>query len=288
MLRFLHLFLISVLFSSLAHAQRSKQSFPSAAPFEKSQYWLGLKAGISLSQATPIERFTVFEPIDGNYDGYKKEYETFNRIGTQYQFSFLYAYRRFSIYACPGYKSVKYSYKNKYTWQDVDNPSARVELNHLQIQTIEYATLPVTLKFEFLNTKLRPYLHGGGYVAYRFNGRKTLEVSGTDNASGGAGSFENQPIVVGSSSLYNTWWYGLMGGIGANYDWYNVRIFLEANYIYGINNVTNKATRYKENALSGSGDVLDDVLLSNLEFNLGMVFPMRFLNKGSYSSVKPR
>jgi hypothetical protein len=291
MLRNLTAILSSIAFvSALAEPIKGggKQSFPQTKPFEKSQYWLGAKGGINFTQPTVDERFTVFEPIDGNYDGYKKEYQSFNKIGTQFQFVFQFSYRRFSIYAAPGYKSTLFTYKTKYKWQDVDKPTNSVELTYDQTQTVEYAYLPLSIKFEFLSSRLRPYIHGGGYIGYKFNAQKTLKISGTDNASGGATSFENQPIIIGATSLFNPLWYGLMGGVGLNYDLQTVRIFVEGNYLYGLNNITNADTRYTENALSGSGDALDNLKLSNVEVSAGVLFPLKFLISGGYKSVRPK
>jgi len=280
---------ISLVFLGLnLEAGENKQSFPKANPFEKSQYWLGLKGGINLTQPLVADRFTVFEPIDGNYDGYKKEYQSFNKIGTQFQFAFQYSFRRFSIYAAPGYKSTLFSYSNTFKWQDVATPTNTVEIKQEQTQIVEYAYLPLTLKFEFLSSKLRPYIHGGGFVGYKFNAQKSLKKSGTDQASGGTTSFEDQPIIIGATNLLNPWWYGVMGGVGVNYDLANVRIFLEGNYLLGLNNITSAEHRYTENALSGSGDAMDNLKLSNLEISVGVLFPLKFLNTGEYRSVKTK
>lgn len=274
------------------HAQPNKgggkQSFPSTSPFEKSQFWLGVKGGINLTQPSIAERFTVFEPIDGNYDGYKKEYQSFNKIGTQFQFAFQYTYRRFSIYAAPGYKSTLFSYKTKYQWIDAATPTNSVTLNYDQTHLVEYAYLPLSIKFEFLSGKIRPYLHAGGFIGYKFNAQKTLKLSGTDLASGGNTSFENAPLIIGATSLFNPLWYGAMGGLGVNYDFQTVRIFVEGNYLFGLTNVTNANSRYTENAVAGSGDAMDNIKLSNLEISAGVLFPLKFLISGGYKSVRPK
>ncbi|MEL7003131.1 MAG: hypothetical protein AAFN93_10395 [Bacteroidota bacterium] len=77
---------------------------------------------------------------------------------------------------------------------------------------------------------------------------------------------------------------GVAGGVGVSYDVLNVRIIFDATYRYGLNNVTNAENRFSENQLSGIGDALDDLEFRNISFNLGILFPLRFLTKG-YSAT---
>jgi hypothetical protein len=290
MLKIITVFCCSILYLSVFGQGKGggRQSFPQTKPFEKSQFWLGIKGGMNLTQPTVAERFTVFEPIDGNYEGYEKKYQSFNKIGTQFQFAFQFSYRRFSIYAAPGYKSMLFSYTTGYKWQDATIPTNSVELNYDQTQKVEYAYLPLSIKFEFFSNKIRPYIHGGGFIGYKFNAQKSFITSGTDLASGGSASFENAPIIIGATSLFNPLWYGVMGGLGVNYDFQTVRIFVESNYLYGFNSITNENKRYTENAVSGSGDALDNLKLSNLEISAGVLFPLKFLVSGGYKSVRPK
>lgn len=282
------LILIIILFGQNLVFAQSKSSNKVVPGYEKTQVWLGVKGGVNLSHVTVLERFSVFEPIDGNQDTYKKQYQAFNKVGSQFQFIFQFSYRGIIAHVAPGYKSMLYSYKNNYKWQDQATPSNAYELTYNQTQMVEYAILPISIKYEFLKNDFKPYLHAGVVAGYRIKALKSVQVSGKDQASGGTTEYDRQEITSNATSIFNPWWFAAMGGIGLNYDKLNARFFIEANYLYGFNNISNAEKRYTENQFAGSGDVLDNVSLSNLDINIGVLFPMKFLNRGAYIPVKPR
>lgn len=255
--------------------------------YEKTQFWLGLKGGMNLSHTAILERFTVLESTTSKDDVYKKEYQNFNQIGSQFQFCFQFAYRSISLMVAPGYKSMGYNYKNKYNWTDADNASNKFELNYNQIQTLEYAILPITLKYEFLKKSFKPYVQAGIMLAMGIKASKTLQINGTDNASGGTTNFEKPAITSDASMLYNPLWTAAIGGLGLNYDKLNIRLFIEINYMLGLNNITNANTRYTVNQFAGSGDVLDNVKISNIDISIGALFPLKFLDRGAFIPVHP-
>ncbi len=255
--------------------------------YEKTQFWLGMKGGINLSHNQILERFSVFESTNGNAETYQKTYKNFNQIGTQFQFCFQFNYKSFALVFAPGYKNMGYNYKNTYKWQDQATPTNNFELNYNQIQTLEYAIFPISIKYEFLKKTFKPYIHAGILAAVSIKASKKLEISGTDNASGGTTNFERTPITSDASSLIAATWTAALGGIGLNYDKLNIRLFIEANYMLGFNNITNPNTRYTTNPFAGSGDVLDDIRISNIDISLGAMFPLKFLNRGAYIPVHP-
>ncbi|MEJ0032052.1 MAG: outer membrane beta-barrel protein [Bacteroidota bacterium] len=53
-----------------------------------------------------------------------------------------------------------------------------------QEQQLDYADLPLLVKYEFTQNKLRPYVQIGAYYSVLINATKSVTVSGTDNASG--------------------------------------------------------------------------------------------------------
>jgi hypothetical protein len=109
------------------------------------------------------------------------------------------------------------------------------------------------------------------------NANKSLQISGTDYASGGTNQYSNEPIIVGAKDLFENYW-GLMAGLGMNYNLGNVRLVLDASYWKGMSNITNVNNRYANDLLAGVGDAQDDLDLNNIVISAGVLFPMRFLS----------
>ena len=91
----------------------------------------------------------------------------------------------------------------------------------------------------------------------------------------------NEPISVGAKDLFARSYWGLLGGIGVNYNLgNNVRLNLDIMYKYGMSNITSTDNRYGSDRLAGVGDAMDDLTLDNLSVSIGCLFPMRFLSSG--------
>jgi outer membrane protein W len=111
------------------------------------------------------------------------------------------------------------------------------------------------------------------------NANKSVKVSGTDYASGGTNQFANQEIIVGAKDLFDNYW-GIMAGVGADYNLGNVRLVLDVSYWKGMSNITNVDNRFGNDRLAGIGDAQDDLDLNNIVISAGVLFPMRYLSSG--------
>jgi hypothetical protein len=164
-------------------------------------------------------------------------------------------------------------------WKDQEQPQNTLELYYYQEQYLDYVDLPLTIKIEYPAKSFRPFIELGAYYGWLVDANKKLKISGVDRASGSDRYFERESISVGAKDLYADYSAGLIGGIGVNYDAGNIRLSIDVKYRYGLHNLANEKNRYQDNRLAGIGDVTDDFRLNNIEFNFGILFPMRFLSK---------
>ena len=245
--------------------------------FLNKQFWLGFKAGVNLTQALPQTRYSVITPNNYQQSQTDKKYQGFNKIGSQATLEVTFYYKGFSISAQPTYRSSRFVYSNEYTWVNPETSGERLNLKFAQEQQLDYADLPLLLKYEFTQNKLRPYVQIGVYYSILVNATKSVTVSGTDNASGGTNTFKNEPAVVGAKDLFTNNW-GLIGGVGLNYNLGNVRIVFDASYHKGMSNIADVKNRFSNDRLSGIGDAQDDIKTNNIVFSVGCLFPLRFLS----------
>jgi outer membrane protein W len=288
----LYLIVLCVLLAASASAQKKKK--PSGynkqnnenEQFLQKQWWLGFKAGTNLSDATVGKTYSVLSPVNYDPSLTGKKYQNFNRFGTQAALEVTFSYKKISISLQPTYRRASFVYTNNYEWTDSQTASNKLTLTYEQEQKIDHAEIPLVIKYEMGNHRLRPYLQLGGFAAFLINANKSVTVSGVDYASGGKDEFQNPAIIVGAKDLFAKNYWGLIGGAGLNYHLGNVRFNLDIMYKYGMSNITSTKNRYSNDRLSGVGDALDDIKLNNLAISLGCLFPLRFLGSGFKSIDK--
>jgi hypothetical protein len=245
--------------------------------FLNKQFWLGFKAGINLTDPLSQAGYSVMVPT--NYDAAttKKKYERFNKLGGQATLEVTFYYKGISISAQPTYRTSKFSYSNEYTWEGSPAAPTKLNMKFDQEQQLDYFDLPLLLKYEFTQNKLKPFIQAGIYYSILVNATKGVTVSGTDNASGGTTEFKNEPVIVGAKDLFTNNWGAIAGG-GLNYNLGNVRVVLDVSYHIGMSNIANVKNRYGNDRLSGIGDAQDDLRTNHLLVSVGCLFPLRFLS----------
>lgn len=266
-----------------ANFNKKKPSLDNESYIEK-QWWLGFKAGTNLSKAVVTKTYSVISPSNYDVADISKQYTSFKKMGFQAGIEITFFYKGISISTQPTYKTIILEYSNHYAWSDAENPNNYLELNYQHKQNLEYLDVPLLIKYNLLNRKLKPYVQVGGYMSFLLDATKSLTVSGLDRASGGENTFQNEPVIVGAKDLFAGNHWGLLGGVGVNYNLGNVRLNLDVQYKLGMSNISSAKQRNSSDRLSGMGDSLDDMTLSSLQFNLGCLFPLRFLTSG-YKSV---
>lgn len=272
---------------TLCHAQKQKRpaSYNSQNKataknkFLDKQFWLGFKAGINLTEADPIKRYTVVTPTNYSAGKTDKTYDNFSKIGSQASLEVTFTYKGFSFSTQPTYRHSIFTYSNQFEWLSTENANDRLVLEYKQEQRTDYADLPFIVRYEIIGDKLRPYVQVGVYYSLLLNATKTVEITGTDYASGGTNQFSNEAVIVGAKDLFDNYW-GLMGGVGVYYNLGNVRLVLDASYHKGMSNIANVKNRFSNDRLAGIGDAQDDLNINNIVISTGCVFPLRFLSKG--------
>jgi hypothetical protein len=284
------LLLILLILSAIPAIGQKKKPTPfnsvnrnAQSKFLDKQWWLGFKAGVNLTDPVPTKRYSVVTPTNYAIESTDKQYESFNKAGMQATLEVTFAFKGIAVSVQPTFRSSKFTYSNDMDWQNTETPDEHLTLHFDQEQQIDYADLPLLVKYEVLGYKLRPYVQLGIFYSILLNATKSVTVSGTDYASGGTNDFKNEPVIVGAKDLFTNSW-GLLGGAGVNYNLGNVRLVLDVSYRYGMSNIANVDNRFSNDRLSGIGEAQDDLKLHNLLFSAGCLFPLRFLSK-NYNSV---
>jgi len=265
-----------------AYMNKNKSTKPNEGDkFLQTQWWLGFKSGINTSEASPDALFSGYSPTNYSIDLLEKQYNSFGDFSGQAGLEITFYHRGFSFSFQPNYQRQTFAYSNSYEWQSNEDASNTISLNYDHNHKLDFIELPLIVKYDILKTtKFRPFVQAGVFYSRMVNATKEIEISGEDLASGSAGPFENQSLIIGVNDLFiqsNTGW---LAGLGINYDFWNVRLVLDVTYRGGLNNITNAQNRYSENALVGIGDAMDDVSLNNVMINVGALFPLRFISSG--------
>ncbi len=273
---FLLLLLLALTVADVSAQYRPK---PSRDPFLKSQWWVGLRAGVNVTEAIPDQRYSSFSPI--NYEPIENEkvYDGYSKAGYQAGLEVTYFTRGISISFQPMFARQFYEYSSYFVWSDVDNPDNRLTQDFEIKNDLEYLDLPLIIKYDLMSGRIRPFIQIGGYYSLLLSAGKTINSSGTDTASGYSASFTGEEIKVGATDLYESGTAGVLGGVGAVFSQGNIRLIIDVNYRYGLTNITDPNNRYTNNQLASIGDVQDDITLRSIWVNIGAQFPLKFISK---------
>ena len=270
-----------ILSSLSVFAQRSRNpgSKQGGDPFLQTQWYMGFKGGANFTKPTSILSYSAFEPLNYPDAQTEKHYDGFKHVGGQAALVFTFYTRGFSVSLEPGFITNVFEYNTQSAWTDSEDPTNTLDLNYRHHTKLNYINFPLTVKYDLMRGNIRPFVGIGGYYGLLLNATRTYQRSGTDNASGGSGPFEDAPVTIGITDQFIKSTVGITGLIGVSYDPGNIRIIFDLGYNYGFNNISNTATRYDENQLTGIGDALDDLKLQYVTANLSFVFPLKYIGK---------
>jgi len=249
--------------------------------FLEKQWWLGFKAGTNLSKANVDKTYSIIAPTNYEVSTIGKQYDNYSLLGSQATIEVSFYYKRFLLSFQPTYQHSRFSYSNSFEWSSTDEVNNHVQLTFDQEQKLDHAILPLIIKYDIYGNRLRPYVQIGAYSAILLNATKSVTATGVDNAAGGENQFATETINVGATDLFAKYHWGLLGGVGVNYNLgNNVRLNFDVIYKMGMSNISSTDNRYGSDRLSGVGDAMDDLTLDNIAVSLGCLFPMRFLSSG--------
>lgn len=248
--------------------------------FLDTQWWLGIKTGINLTEAESEMRYAVFSPINYESASLDKQYNGYNKVGMQAGIEVTFYHKGFSFSLQPNFRRLRFEYRNEYVWFNPEIADQELSLNYTQEVSLDYIDIPFYLKYDILRTaKVRPFVEVGAYYGMLASAEKAVEVSGQDKASGGVNDFKGESLSIGADELFIKSSAGLLGGVGINYDLWKIRVSLDVVYRHGLHNISSAENRYSNNSLSGMGDTMDDLSLNNVSVNMGFLFPLRFISK---------
>ncbi len=273
--------LLVLLASTTVYSQNKRNPYSRrGTPGDKfldKQFWVGVRAGGSLTKAKPVERYSAFvstnDPSSNQYD---KQYKNFATPGTHAALEVTFFYKDFGISFQPGYRTVSFEYENNYSWEDPGNSSNTIEQEYRALQKLSYFEFPLLFRYQPIKAIVRPYVQAGWYYSTLSSAIKETQVTTTDNASGGSGTTQEDQISVGADDLFIQSNMGWIVGVGGSFPIGNARLSAEINYRRNTHNITNVANRYSNDRLTGSGDILDDVKLRSLTLTFSVVIPLRF------------
>ena len=239
-----------------------------------------------MTQIKVEKSYTILEATNYQSSLSNKKYEKFKPLGTQIGLEATYFFNGFSASLQPLYQNIKFSYSNSYSWMDPESSNS-LELSYKQEHQVAYLMVPLIFKYEFaVNDKFTPYIQLGAYLGFLLNANKSVEISGTDLASGGVNYIEFEPVLVGATDLFAKKHYGFIGGAGLYYNIGNIRLNLDVQYKMGQSILNSAENRYQNDRLSGIGDAMDDITADNIAVSIGTLFPLRFLSSGFKSYDK--
>ncbi len=258
---------------------------PSKDTFLDTQWYLGFFGGANLSKANPTASFFGYAPLNYNEGKIEKKYDNYTKPGFQAGLVFMFYAKGFTFGLKPGIHNYAFEYSRSANWAESTNADNALEIKYQHTTNFNYFEIPLSVQYDIIKGKIRPFVGIGGYYGLLLNANATIERSGTDSASGSTGSFTNQSKTIGITDLFIKSSLGVSGFVGVSYDPGNIRITMDIGYKYGLNNITNTQNRYLNNELSAIGDATDDLQLQNLYLSFGFVFPLKFISK-NFNSVK--
>jgi len=269
----------------------NKKKERSKTKFERSQWWLGIRMGGNFTAANVGDEYTVLNSTNPDPDlaeSYRKEYFPLKKSGIHFGIEASYNFfNNFTVTIQPAFMRNRYEYTNQYSWTNATNINEQLDITYTHTQQLEYIEIPLMFRYEiFQEFRVKPFVQGGFYVGFLLDAQKEISVSGNDLAAG-SNAFANASTTVQVKDLYNNNNAGVMFGGGLNCDFGNFRLALECNYKTGLSQVVNPAERYSNPQLVGIADALDDKRLNNLEFSLGFLFPLKYLEKSQFEGVNP-
>ncbi len=275
----LKLTLLLIVLTTTVWAQKRKAPSSYKDPFLATQWYLGFFAGGNLSKATPSAAYYGYEPLNYDVRVIGKTYTGLKKPGTQAGLVFMFYTKGFTIGLKPGIHTYEVEHITNASWNDSNNPNNTLEISYTHTTNFNYLELPLSIQYDLMKGKIRPYIGFGGYYGLLLNANRTVQRSGTDAASGSSGSFANTATTIGVSDLFIKSALGVNGFVGVSYDPGNIRITMDVGYKLGLNNITSTENRYLNNELSAIGEATDDLSLQNLYLNFGFVFPLKFISK---------
>jgi hypothetical protein len=288
-----YIFSIFLLLSSVHCQAQSVWDKLNKNPFKTSQLYFGVRSGASYNTVNVVNRFSLIKPTNSLDDGvYDKSYQDVENIGTNYGITLMYQFdQRLVLGANASVNQIRFQYIQQLPG------SARVA-NFIHNHNINYLDVPVFFRFMFRQINSRfwdrksrtpsvpaviPFAQVGLNFSMLMNANKEYTKLTTQNGIESKEFSKNEDIT----SIMSASKVGAFIGGGVRFRVSNFYITAEANFRQGLSNVNNQNARYaNDNLQNDAYDVLDDFSFQSIEALIGIIFPMKYLNKKEFMPVE--
>lgn len=274
-----YLLTIALTLVALSASSQMKPKLPGSdyQNFLKTQWWLGLRAGMNYAQPVPGNRYSSISPIDYESESLEKTYDQFNLPGILIGLDLSFYHKGFSIGLQPSFKQNRFSYSNQLEWNGDTDPET-FSTRYKAQQRLSYIELPILFKYEVIQRgKVRPFVMAGMQYSILVGGDIKTDITHTDNSTGEPKEYDGGSVRINNKNQFQNY-YGAFGGIGAGFDFFNIRTVLEVTYLYGISEITDPNQRNSHTELTTLGDANDDLKLNQVNISLSFVFPLRYID----------
>jgi hypothetical protein len=268
------LLLLSVVLFSLNGLAQKKYTV-----HRKNKIYIGLLGGMNFSSAHVVKDYSILmttpQSSSNNADGEKDYQKLFKNKGSQFGLYLSYTFpKNLSVVFEPSYQTSSFNYLTAYSWSDTVNGSDfSTEMMHQQ--KLSGVNLPLLLRWDFTISQFSPYVQAGIFTNFRLQAKKTIFYDYTID-----GEVDKKTAdQTGEADLtkhMNKANFGLSAGVGFTYFANYFAISLESNFQYGFRSMVNDQNRYAD--YTGFSvqylDVLDQLKLMNLNFQLTVMFPI--------------
>ncbi|WP_258103785.1 PorT family protein [Marinoscillum sp. MHG1-6] len=270
--------IVCCLFTLSLLAQRPKQMPSSFDSFLDTQWWLGIRFGANFSQPFPSDKVSAFSPIDYETSELEKDYHNFQDIGAMAGMDISFYHKGISIGLQPSYKHVNYSYTSERQWFGTGGET-QFATQYDVSQYVNFLEIPLVLQYEiYRRGQISPFVFGGLFYSFVISAGKDAKVTYFDYSSGGGVESPGGQFSIGVTKEFQNY-FGALGGLGAAFDYFNVRTILAASYQQSFRSITDREKQYRDNELSSLGEANDKINLNNINVSVSLVFPLRYIDK---------
>lgn len=272
------LFLIAMICALGAQSQGKKPMKSTFESFLDTQWWLGVRFGINYSDPNVSRRLSAFSPIDYEEGALSKSYNSFQNPGAHAGMDLSFYHKGFSLGLQPSYKRVNYSYSQALVWTG-DTDQDRFETEYKIDQYLNFIEIPFTLQYEiYKKGKIRPYVLAGSHYSLLISAGKDTKVTHRDFSSTDPQGYSGGSFSKGVKNEFQNY-FGLLGGVGAAFDYFNIRTVFGLTYMHALSSVSKQNTAYADDQLSSLGEANDRIKLNNINASISLVFPLRYIDK---------
>ncbi|WP_341906473.1 hypothetical protein [Fluviicola taffensis] len=266
--------LLSVLLFSLNGWSQKKYTV-----HRQNKIYIGLLGGMNFSNAHVVKDYSLLvttpQSAINNEDTEKDYQKLFKNKGSQFGLYLSYSFsKNLSVVFEPSYQTNSFNYRTAYSWSDTVNGSDfSMEMMHQQ--KLSGVNLPLLVRWDFTVSQFSPYVQAGIFTNFKNQAKKTIFYdyaidSEVDKKTADKTGEADMTEHINKAN------FGLSAGVGFTYFANYFAVSLESNFQYGFRSIVNDQNRYAD--YTGFSvqylDVLDQLKLMNLNFQLTVMFPI--------------